>query len=71
MNSTVVKPCSRALYEQDSRSLCGILHVRPHTGYIPQLQLLQQKIQPVPAKNQSILRRKPGITFLTPCQIPS
>jgi hypothetical protein len=41
--------------------------VRPHIGYIP---LLHQKIQPVPAKNHSILRR-PGITFLTPCQIPS
>ncbi|OPL14242.1 MAG: hypothetical protein AVO38_11980 [delta proteobacterium ML8_D] len=67
MNSTVVKPGFCSLYEQDKRSLCGIHKVRPHTGYIP---LLHQKIQPVPAKNQSILHR-PGITFLTPCQIPS
>ncbi|OPL13232.1 MAG: hypothetical protein AVO38_13790 [delta proteobacterium ML8_D] len=66
MNSTVVNSGSRAIYEQDNLSLCRILKVRPHTGYIP---LLHQKIQPVPAKNYSILRRKPGITFLTLCQI--
>jgi len=45
---------------KDDRSLCGIVTVRPHTGYIP---LLHQKIQSVPAKNHSILRRKPGITL--------
>jgi hypothetical protein len=66
MNSTVVNPGFCSLYEQDNLSLCSILKVRPHTGYIPILPL---KIQPVPSKNQSILSRKPGITFLTIWQI--
>jgi hypothetical protein len=52
MNSTIVNPGFCSLYEQDNRSLCRILKARPHTGYIP---LLQQKIQPVPGKYQSIL----------------
>jgi hypothetical protein len=71
MNSNVIRPRSRALHEENNRSFSGTLYVRPHTGYIAQLQLLLRKIHPMPAKNRPISSRKRDITFLTPCQMPS
>jgi hypothetical protein len=71
MKTTVFKPRSCALQQKNSRTLCGILYVRLYTGNAPQLRLLRRRIPPLPSKNLRTSNRKPGITFLTPCQIPS
>jgi hypothetical protein len=61
-------PLNLRVCMKKQRGFCGALYVRPNIGYIPQLQLLQRKIHPVPVNNRPISSRKRGKISLTPCQ---